>query len=51
MDHRMYTDEEYRKAMERCIECEERMECELFLGMNNGGQAVKFCPKGKANVL
>lgn len=47
----MYTDEDYRKAMERCLECQERLECKLFIGMKKGGQAVKFCPKGKANVL
>ena len=47
----MYTDDEYRKAMERCLECDERLECEMFIDMNNGGLAVKFCPKGKANVL
>ena len=47
----MYTDEDYRKAMERCLECDERLECELFIGMNEGGQVVKYCPKGKANVI
>ena len=51
MDPRMYIDEEYRKAMQRCLECEERLECELFLQMKEGGQIIIHCPRGKANVV
>jgi hypothetical protein len=51
MDQRMYTDKEYQRAMERCLKCEEAEECELFLQMQKGGQIVRHCPKGKANVI
>jgi len=47
----MFTDGEYRKAMERCLDCEERLDCEMFLTMKNGGQVLHHCPKGKANVI
>jgi hypothetical protein len=51
MDTRIYTDEEYQKALERCIECPERADCELFLQMKGGGQVIKHCPQGRANVV
>ena len=51
MDTRMFTDEEYRKAMERCLGCEEMLECELFLTMKEGGQVIKYCPRGVLNII
>ena len=50
-DTRMYTDEEYRRATARCLQCPEMGECELFLQMQEGGQVIKHCPKGRANVI
>ncbi len=51
MDPRMFTNEEYRKAMERCLDCEDRFECEPFLTMKEGGQVIRHCPKGKPSVI
>ncbi len=51
MDTRIYVNEDYRKAVERCLECSERESCELFLQMKDGGQIIEHCPKGKANVI
>jgi hypothetical protein len=51
MDPRVYVDEDYRRAVERCLECSEREECELFLQMKQGGQTIVICPRGKANVV
>ena len=46
VDPRFFIDENYRHAMERCLECEDREECELFLQMKEGGQIVVHCPRG-----
>jgi|GEM_PF-6562773 len=51
VDPRVYIDDEYRRAVERCLECDEREECELFLHMQQGGYLVTNCPKGRANVI
>lgn len=50
-DSRIYVDENYRKAMERCVECPDKEECELFLQMKEGGQIISHCPRGRANVI
>jgi hypothetical protein len=51
VDPRIYVDDEYRRAVERCLECAEKEECELFLQMKQGGQIIVICPRGRANVV
>ncbi|MCK4758139.1 MAG: hypothetical protein KAS67_06795 [Thermoplasmata archaeon] len=51
MDQRLYSDSEYRKAMERCLDCPVMIECEMFVTMKNGGQVIQICPKGRPNVI
>jgi hypothetical protein len=50
-DLRLVTDEEYRKAVERCVECPDSEECEPFQYMLKGGPVVRHCPKGRPNVI
>ena len=51
VDPRIYVDDEYRRAVERCLECPEKEDCELFHQMKHGGQVIVNCPKGRANVI
>ena len=51
VDHRLFMNEEFRKAAERCVECPDREECEPFQAMMKGGLVVKHCPKGRPNVI
>jgi len=51
MDQRIYSDEGFRKAVERCAECPVMKECDVFKVMMNGGQAVVNCPRGRPNVI
>jgi hypothetical protein len=51
VDPRLFTDEDYRKAVERCVECPYCEDCEPFQYMLKGGPVIRHCPRGRANVI
>ncbi len=41
VDQRLFVNEDFRKAVERCVECPDREECEPFQTMMNGGPVIR----------